>query len=537
MSERQHAHAHARRGAEAAPELDELAPGRMTRTEFLAPSRRAVISGLIQRKASGAEISGAPDHAIAAAAGSAGIPLPEALLRKFEAALGTALSGVRVHTGSASHAAAEAIGAKAYTIGQDIHFSGRYDPTSPDTEHLLAHEVAHTVQQRGGTPAPQNKLEVSAPTDSFELEADRAADAMVAGTAYAVGSAPVVAARTPNEASGPGDKQAMNTVGFPIGEPTPVYSSPDPKATVLVKLPKGGSIHVIGTDGSYYVVSYDGTKKGYIDQGDLDVDGPATAVDTDPAAANATPADPAAAVSQQTAGERYRTAITKALDFWKGAVEGATDGKFAKFRSDSTLEKARKQAGTEHKTFTTCIEFLSQVQNDAARDSHTKQTVFVDSNLATPEGRKKLPAGAWHPGSPNMSERPRPGDVLFFTFAADVKVDGKVKFGKGWFSHVGYFNGIGKVDKPAADPAAADADPVELWHTVDGGQGTSTKYDAAGNMIGVQGHEELKQNDRFYHPKKNLITGEKIQGDADNRTLLGWVDVEKIVASDLPPDP
>jgi hypothetical protein len=47
--------------------------------------------------------------------------------------------------------------------------------------HLLAHEVAHTVQQDGATPTLQHKLEVSSPGDADELEADHAADAMVAG--------------------------------------------------------------------------------------------------------------------------------------------------------------------------------------------------------------------------------------------------------------------------------------------------------------------------------------------------------------------
>src|SRR5262249_49592732 len=82
------------------------------------------------------------------------------------------------------------VGAKAYTVGQDIHFgAGHYDPSSTTGQHLLAHEVAHTVQQQGGTPTRQNKLEVSSPTDGFEHEADCAADAMVAGTPATISSA------------------------------------------------------------------------------------------------------------------------------------------------------------------------------------------------------------------------------------------------------------------------------------------------------------------------------------------------------------
>jgi hypothetical protein len=102
---------------------------------------------------------------------------------------------VRVHTGPESAAAAGAVGAKAYTVGNDIHFAqGQYEPSDPFGMHLLAHEVAHTQQQAGTAPHRQNKLEVSTPGDAAELEADRAADAMVGGARFdltALASAPL----------------------------------------------------------------------------------------------------------------------------------------------------------------------------------------------------------------------------------------------------------------------------------------------------------------------------------------------------------
>ncbi|HEX4422264.1 MAG TPA: DUF4157 domain-containing protein [Kofleriaceae bacterium] len=554
------AHAYARSGAASDDEPDDLAPGRLNRTAQLWSPEHPVRSGLIQRKASGAAMADDAADAVGRASTSAGRPLPDAMRNKFEASLGADLSAVRIHTGGDSHAAARAIGAKAYTLGQDIHFSGKHDPTSAADELLVAHEVAHTVQQQGSAPVAQHKLEVSAPTDGFEHEADRAADAMVAGAAFALGTAPVVAARKAGDDAGPGDIKPMNDVGYTSG-PTQVHGAPDPKSPVLTTLPAGGWIKITGGNGSFYVVSYDGTKQGYVDFYDLDVDGQPSAVDVDPAQdaqtaqpaqASHTPADGADGApnaSQPTAGQRYRSAIQKALDFWAGAVEGGADGKFAKFRSSDSLEKARKEAGRNHKVYTTCIDFVGQVQSDAERDAHVKQTIVIDNNVSVPEGRKKLPKDAWHPGSRNMTDRPKAGDIVFYTFAADVKDDdGNLKFGKGWFSHTGYFNGLEKVaaansnapaggDAKAGDaaPAAPAADPVELWHTVDGGQGKATKYDDKGNVTQT-GAEELKQSDRYYHPAQNLISGEKTQG-GDVRTVLGWVDVEKIVASDLPPDP
>ena len=63
-------------------------------------------------------------------------------------------ANVRIHTDSRAVASAEAIGADAYTVGQHIVFApGRYRPESAEGRGLLAHELAHTVQQ-AGLPEP-----------------------------------------------------------------------------------------------------------------------------------------------------------------------------------------------------------------------------------------------------------------------------------------------------------------------------------------------------------------------------------------------
>ncbi|MBK7078795.1 MAG: DUF4157 domain-containing protein [Myxococcales bacterium] len=148
----------------------------------------------IQREADGASggrdgngVMAGAEAAVDRAASSSGAPLPTHIQRQFEGSLGADLSSVRVHTGGESQEAAHAVGAKAYTVGNDIHFAaGRYQPDDPFGMHLLAHEVAHTVQQSGGAQRRQNKLEVSTPQDSAEHEADLAADAMVRGEAATV---------------------------------------------------------------------------------------------------------------------------------------------------------------------------------------------------------------------------------------------------------------------------------------------------------------------------------------------------------------
>jgi hypothetical protein len=181
---------------------DAVAPGRGTLTSRLVPPSRqtfvfrvenaeaanALADRLVQRDANG--VSSGADVAIDRAASSSGSPLPGAVRDQFESSTGADLSSVRVHTGAESAAAAGAVGAHAYTVGQDIHFGdGKFAPSDPFGLHLLAHEVAHTVQQQGGTPSRQNKLEVSSPGDAMELEADRAADAMVRGASAEIGGA------------------------------------------------------------------------------------------------------------------------------------------------------------------------------------------------------------------------------------------------------------------------------------------------------------------------------------------------------------
>jgi hypothetical protein len=146
----------------------------------------------------------APDAetAIQRASSSSGAPLPGALRSQFEGSLGTSLEGVRVHTGEASATAADAAGARAYATGQDIHFgAGQYDPGSESGQFLIAHEVAHTVQQSGATARPQFKLDVSSPGDAAEVEADEAARAMITGRSASVSGSSGVARKVYRDAA------------------------------------------------------------------------------------------------------------------------------------------------------------------------------------------------------------------------------------------------------------------------------------------------------------------------------------------------
>lgn len=94
--------------------------------------------------------------------GSAGRPLDAELQAQMEARFNQDFSAVRIHDGSAAHSAAQALGAEAFTSGSHIGFAkGLYRPHSLQGTNLLAHELAHVVQQRqhagAGLPAIQLK--------------------------------------------------------------------------------------------------------------------------------------------------------------------------------------------------------------------------------------------------------------------------------------------------------------------------------------------------------------------------------------------
>lgn len=80
-----------------------------------------------------------------------GTPLPESERAFFEDRFGRPFESVRIHRGGSAETAAGAIGARAFTLGDDIAFGrGQYRPGTGEGRRLLAHELTHTVQQDRG---------------------------------------------------------------------------------------------------------------------------------------------------------------------------------------------------------------------------------------------------------------------------------------------------------------------------------------------------------------------------------------------------
>jgi len=103
------------------------------------------------KHAPSASKSSAPDAGPAvSAAGRGGIPLPPEARSYFEPRFGRDFTAVRVHTGADAAAGARAVQARAYTIGTDITFgAGEFVLATSEGKRLLAHELAHTIQQAG----------------------------------------------------------------------------------------------------------------------------------------------------------------------------------------------------------------------------------------------------------------------------------------------------------------------------------------------------------------------------------------------------
>ena len=81
---------------------------------------------------------------------STGQPLDVAAGALMEPRFGHDFSQVKIHADAKAAESAQAIGARAYTVGRDIVFAaGQYAPGTSAGQRLLAHELTHVVQQNG----------------------------------------------------------------------------------------------------------------------------------------------------------------------------------------------------------------------------------------------------------------------------------------------------------------------------------------------------------------------------------------------------
>lgn len=131
---------------------DRAADQVMAMNEGDGPVAVAASTGGIRREASGNAAGGAASGAAQSAIGSlgGGMPIPVGERAFFEPRFGRDLSDVRIHDGGAADGASRSIAARAFTLGNDIAFArGEYRPGTDEGRRLMAHELAHVMQQDG----------------------------------------------------------------------------------------------------------------------------------------------------------------------------------------------------------------------------------------------------------------------------------------------------------------------------------------------------------------------------------------------------
>lgn len=137
----------------------------------------APLQGTLQAKArsDASPMLGRDAEAAIQAARTGGQPLSAAERAFFEPRFGHDFSRVRIHAGSSAAAAARVVDAHAFALGSDIVFgAGQYAPSTHGGQRLLAHELAHVIQQ-GHAGAPTG----SAAAASGVAESDAAQRASV----------------------------------------------------------------------------------------------------------------------------------------------------------------------------------------------------------------------------------------------------------------------------------------------------------------------------------------------------------------------
>jgi hypothetical protein len=157
--------------------LDEIWPPRPQ----ISPGKRTLTQGLVP-------VAGLADDMSIARQGVAGARSTLPYAEEMSRAYGTDFGDVAAHVGPEAVEACDALDAQAYTLGGAIAFAD-----SRPSRAVVAHELAHVVQQRGGTPsiARLTNTEARPSSGDLEEEAHRASEQAVAGM-------PVTTALTPS---------------------------------------------------------------------------------------------------------------------------------------------------------------------------------------------------------------------------------------------------------------------------------------------------------------------------------------------------
>ncbi len=139
----------------------------------------ALFGGLFFKAREGGP-SGRPDPRAVQARLGTGRPLAGSVRSRMQSGFGRSFSGVRVHTDATASRLSDRFNARAFTVGSHVAFgSGEYRPGTPVGDALVAHELAHVVQQRGASNSVAPLQAGTAVTGALERDADRSATGVV----------------------------------------------------------------------------------------------------------------------------------------------------------------------------------------------------------------------------------------------------------------------------------------------------------------------------------------------------------------------
>lgn len=174
--------------------------------------RRAAGQGPVVQRVGNGEAFQLP-ASLSSFGGGGGQPLPPPVRQKMESFFNASFADVRVHVG----VQASSIGALAFTHGSNLYFApGQYNPSTPQGQQLLGHELTHVVQQRSGRVRNPFGSGVAVVQDrTLETEADRLG---AAAAAHRIGQATAAKARqhkpAPHSQAAIRQPVVMRKVGF-----------------------------------------------------------------------------------------------------------------------------------------------------------------------------------------------------------------------------------------------------------------------------------------------------------------------------------
>lgn len=145
--------------------------------------------------AGSAAVTASPNTATAIKSMGVGKPLAQAERAFFEPRFGTDLSSIRIHDDSTTDKASQGIHARAFTLGSNIAFAkGEHRPETESGRHLMAHELAHVVNDQStlrravrsnsscadnSNNSPGNALQAIEKADSMGVSMASAADGLL----------------------------------------------------------------------------------------------------------------------------------------------------------------------------------------------------------------------------------------------------------------------------------------------------------------------------------------------------------------------